>query len=137
MPLLPAAGVPLRTPVELLNVTPLGSTPDSLSVGVGLPVAVTVNVPAAPTVNVVLFGLVISGAIELAGPKNTPLIAALAPAVHVTLIFTCPDTLQYKYAPPVKFVIVRASSSTLLFASTTVIVSPRPRMSQSNAYTAT
>ena len=121
----------------MVNVTPPGSAPDSLSVGVGLPVAVTLNVPAVPTVNVVLFGLVISGAIELAEPKNTPLITALAPAVHVTLIFTCPDTLQYKYTPPWKFVIVRVSSTALLFASTTVIVSPRPCMSQSNAYTAT
>ena len=38
---------------------PLGSAPVSLNVGAGEPVAVTVNVPAVPTVNVVLFALVI------------------------------------------------------------------------------
>jgi hypothetical protein len=46
-----------------VNVTPPGSAPLSLSVGVGVPVAVTVNVPAAPTANVVLFALVIAGAV--------------------------------------------------------------------------
>jgi hypothetical protein len=44
-----------------LNVTPLGRVPLSLRVGVGDPVAVTVNVPAVPTVNVVLLALVIAG----------------------------------------------------------------------------
>ena len=58
----PNAGVPLRTPVAALNVTPLGSAPVSLSVGAGDPVAVTVNVPAEFTVNAVLFALVIAGA---------------------------------------------------------------------------
>lgn len=56
------AGVPLSTPVAALNVTPLGNAPVSLSVGVGKPVAVTMNVPAVPTANVVLFVLVIAGA---------------------------------------------------------------------------
>jgi hypothetical protein len=45
-----------------LNVTPLGSAPVSLNDGMGAPVAVTVNVPAVPTVNVVLLALVIPGA---------------------------------------------------------------------------
>ena len=36
------------TPVLALKVTPEGSVPVSLSVDVGKPVAVTVNVPAAP-----------------------------------------------------------------------------------------
>ena len=40
-----------------MNVTPDGSAPVSLNVGAGDPVAVTVNVPAVPTVNVVLFAL--------------------------------------------------------------------------------
>jgi hypothetical protein len=53
------AGVPLRTPA--LKVTPLGSAPDSLKVGAGLPVAVTVNEPGTPTANFVLFALVIAG----------------------------------------------------------------------------
>ena len=61
VPLVPDAGVPERTPAAL-NVTPLGRTPDSEKVGVGFPVAVTVNVPAVPTINVVLFALVMAGA---------------------------------------------------------------------------
>ena len=62
MPAVPAAGVPLSTPVAGLNVTPLGNVPLSLSVtGVVKPVAVTVNVPAVPTVKVVLLGLVMAG----------------------------------------------------------------------------
>jgi hypothetical protein len=43
------------------NVTPLGSAPLSLTDGVGVPVAVTVKLPAAPTENVVLLPLVIAG----------------------------------------------------------------------------
>jgi hypothetical protein len=54
--------VPESTPVEELSVTPLGSEPDSEKVGAGKPVAVTVNVPAAPTVKVVALPLVIAGA---------------------------------------------------------------------------
>jgi hypothetical protein len=46
-----------------LNVTPVGNAPASLKVGVGDPVAVTVNVPDAPTTNVVLFALVMAGAV--------------------------------------------------------------------------
>ena len=45
-----------------MNVTPLGSVPLSLSVGVGKPVVVTVKLPAAPTVKVVLLALVMAGA---------------------------------------------------------------------------
>ena len=56
-----AAGVPLSTPVAL-SVTPLGSVPLSLNVDAGNPVAVTVNEPAVPTLNVVLFALVMAGA---------------------------------------------------------------------------
>ncbi len=55
-------GVPLSTPVAAFNVTPPGSAPVSLNVGAGVPVAVTVNVPAVPTVKVVLVELVIDGA---------------------------------------------------------------------------
>ena len=55
-----AVGVPLRTPA--LNVTPVGRAPDSVIVGTGNPVAVTVNEPAAPWVNVVLLALVMAGA---------------------------------------------------------------------------
>jgi hypothetical protein len=45
-----------------VNVTPLGSAPDSLSDGLGFPVVVTVKLPAVPMVNVVLLALVIAGA---------------------------------------------------------------------------
>jgi len=61
VPPVPAPAVPLRTPVVVLNVTPVGSAPVSLNVGAGNPVAVTVNVPAVPTVNVVLLALVMAG----------------------------------------------------------------------------
>ena len=61
MPPVLAPGVPLSTPVVALNVTPLGSVPLSLRVGVGEPVAVNVNEPAVPTVNVVLLALVMAG----------------------------------------------------------------------------
>jgi hypothetical protein len=58
----PAVGVPDRIPAAVLNVTPFGSVPLSVHVGAGVPVAVTLNVPAVPTVNVTLFALVIDGA---------------------------------------------------------------------------
>jgi hypothetical protein len=45
-----------------VKVTPLGSAPVSTKDGVGVPVVVTMNVPAAPTVNVVLLALVMAGA---------------------------------------------------------------------------
>ena len=60
-----AAGVPASVAVPLwlsAKVTPLGSVPVSVRVGVGVPVVVTENVPAVPTVNVVLLALVITGA---------------------------------------------------------------------------
>ena len=59
-----APGVPLNVPVPLplsTNVTPAGSEPLTEIAGVGLPMAVTVNVPAVPAVNVVLLALVIEG----------------------------------------------------------------------------
>jgi hypothetical protein len=62
VPEVPAAGVPLKAPVLELNVTPLGSAPVSLRVGVGKPVAVIVNEPELPTVKVVAVALVIAGA---------------------------------------------------------------------------
>lgn len=60
----PAAGVPDSVPVPFplsLKVKPLGSDPVSVSDGVGVPVVVTENVLAAPTVNVALLALVIAG----------------------------------------------------------------------------
>jgi hypothetical protein len=84
VPLVPAAGVPLSVPVPLAlaaNVTPLGSAPDSVREGAGVPVVVTVNVAATPTANVVLFALVIAGAWSTVNVKDceagvpTPLLA--------------------------------------------------------------
>ena len=53
--------MPLSVCVDLLNVIPLGSGPLYANVGVGAPVAVTMNEPAIPTAKVVLFALVICG----------------------------------------------------------------------------
>jgi len=65
VPPLPDAGVPpsVAVPFPLsLKVTPLGSTPASVRVAVGAPVVVTVKLPAVPTINVILFPLVMTGA---------------------------------------------------------------------------
>ena len=62
VPLVPACGFPLKIPVEGLKVTPFGSAPDSESVGVGEPVAVTVKLEFVPIVKVALFALVMLGA---------------------------------------------------------------------------
>jgi hypothetical protein len=59
------AAVPARTPPPdefAVKLTPLGRLPLSVTVGVGVPVVVTVNEPAVPTVNVALFALVNTGA---------------------------------------------------------------------------
>jgi hypothetical protein len=53
--------VPLSEPVVAVNVTPFGNVPLSVSVGVGEPVVVTVNVPGVPTVNTVLLLLMMAG----------------------------------------------------------------------------
>ena len=58
---MPVAAVPLSTPVAELNVTPVGKFPNSVRVGAGVPVVVTVNVPCVPTVKVALAPLVIDG----------------------------------------------------------------------------
>ena len=57
-----AVGVPLNTPVAVLNVTPPGNGPDSESNGTGKPVATTVKVPAEATVNVAELALVMAAA---------------------------------------------------------------------------
>ena len=44
-----------------MKVTPFGSVPLSLQVGVGVPVAVSVNVPGVPAVNTAVFALVMAG----------------------------------------------------------------------------
>src|SRR5262245_33634512 len=60
-PPVPAAGVPLNVPVPsalATKVTPAGSVPVTLSVGVGTPSAATVKVPGVPAVKVVVSALV-------------------------------------------------------------------------------
>src|SRR5207245_8355425 len=83
VPFVPAAGVPLRTPVVVLNVTPVGSVPVSLNVGAGNPVAVTVKVPAAPTENVVLLALVMAGAWSTISVKLCVVVHELFIALNV------------------------------------------------------
>jgi hypothetical protein len=112
VPPVPATGVPLRTPVAGVNVTPVGNVPVSLNVGAGVPVAITVNVPGVPTVNVVLPPLVITGAVStvnvnvwLAGVP-TPLLAVnvivnmpTVPDAGVPLSFPVPSPLSTKVTP--------------------------------------
>ncbi len=59
---MPEAGIPESVLVDALKLTPEGSAPDSLTVGVGEPVAVTENEPEVPRMKVVLFALVMAGA---------------------------------------------------------------------------
>lgn len=59
-----AVGVPCKTPVPPLNVTPDGSVPEVRErVGAGTPVAVTVKLFAAAVENVVALALVNTGAL--------------------------------------------------------------------------
>src|SRR5579872_4006591 len=62
MPPVPVAGVPLSRPVEVSKVIPEGRVPDSVKVGAGDPVAVTVKLPDVPAVNVAAPALVMAGA---------------------------------------------------------------------------
>jgi hypothetical protein len=66
VPPLPDAAVPLSIALPFplsVNIRPVGSVPDSLKDGVGVPVVVTVKLPAAPTVKIALLALVIVGAV--------------------------------------------------------------------------
>ena len=65
---MPAPGVPPNTPVLELKVTPLGSVPVSVRVGVGEPEAATAKDPAKPAVNVTLFKLLMTGAVPIPVP---------------------------------------------------------------------
>jgi hypothetical protein len=60
-PCVPAPGVPERTPVAALNVTPVGRCPDSENVGAGLPEAVTWKLKKCPWVTFVELSLVKTG----------------------------------------------------------------------------
>jgi hypothetical protein len=69
-----------------LNVTPLGSAPVSVRVGVGAPVVVTVKLPAAPTENVVLAALVIAGGAWFTFNVKLWLVAVPTPLLAVIVI---------------------------------------------------
>ena len=62
-----------------MKVTPEGKAPDSESVGVGAPVAVTLNVPATPTMNAVLEALVMAGAAGAGLTVSVKLCVAFVP----------------------------------------------------------
>ncbi len=119
-------GVPARTPVPGVKVTPVGRVPDSARVGVGEPVAVTVNVPAEPSVKVVWLAEVMAGAVPevftvrvkawVAG-EPTPLVAVKVignepdwvgvpartpvPGVKVTPVGRVPDSARVGVGEPV------------------------------------
>ena len=61
--MVPVAGVPLKTPVVVSKVTPVGNVPVRTNVEAGSPVAEMVKVPAVPIVKTVLSALVIVGAV--------------------------------------------------------------------------
>ena len=88
VPPLPAAGVPPST--NPLNVTPFGSGPLSTIVGAGKPVAMTGKPPFVPTVNVVLFALVIAGAALTVSVKGCPAFGP-APFDAIKLMKKLPD----------------------------------------------
>ena len=69
-----------------MNVTPLGNVPVCVIEGVGVPVAVTVKFPAAPTVNVVLFPLVIAGAWFAGFTVSVKLCVAFVPTPLLAVI---------------------------------------------------
>ena len=74
-PPVPAAGVPLSRPAAV-KVTPVGSAPVRLNVA-GEPSAVTEWEPAEPTVKVVVFALVIAGAVGCPATAKVPLPVAV------------------------------------------------------------
>ena len=91
--------MPLNIPVAETKVTPPGSVPLSLKVGIGTPESVTLNVPAAPTVNVVLLALVIVAV-------GAPWIAPYAPtAQDINNMLAAPGPAQDYPARPVKIIV--------------------------------
>jgi hypothetical protein len=88
-----AVGVPLSTLVVGLKVTPPGSAPFSLQIGVGVPVAVIAKLPAVPTVNVVLLALVIAGACVTTGVEFT--VSVALPLVMLpTVLLTTTENIE-------------------------------------------
>jgi hypothetical protein len=61
VPVVPAAGLPDRTPVEESKDTPDGSAPDSATAGTGYPLAFTVKVLLTPSEKVAAALDVIAG----------------------------------------------------------------------------
>jgi hypothetical protein len=101
-------GVPESLSPE--KVTPLGSVPEEVIVGVGLPVAVTVKDPGDPTAKVVEDAEVISGAVptfkvkDWLAPEPTPLaaltvIGKVPPAVGSPDKVAVPSPLSTKLTP--------------------------------------
>jgi len=114
VPPVPVAGVPLNTPVEVLNDRPLGSVPDSLNVGVGKPVVVTVKFPGVPTRNVVLFALVKAGGVTSMSVKLW-VASGLTPLEAVNVIAKGPTTPPDRGVPlktPVALLNVTPSGKT-------------------------
>jgi hypothetical protein len=90
--------VPLNTPLVGLKLIPLGKVPDSLKVGVGLPLSVTVKVPATPAVKVVLEPLLIVGATVVGATLTGAELELtdhfwLAPPLHVHVCIWLPFTV--------------------------------------------
>ena len=83
---MPAAGVPLNTPVAGTKLTPEGKVPVKERVGVGSPLATTVKLPAIPSVKLVLSALVMEGGWLIVMLKfcvalgNVPFAAVTVPA---------------------------------------------------------
>ena len=112
VPPVPAAGAPLRTPVVELKDTPLGSVPVSLNVGVGEPVAFTVNDPRAPTTKVVLFMLVIAGGTAAATLKLVLVVVRFSP---VMLGFKASEAVSVSLlVAPVKIRLLKAACPLLV-----------------------
>ena len=106
-------GLPLSTPVAASNVTPTGSTSFTLSesVGVGGPMAVTLNVSKVPALKVVLVALVKAGGwpavIELLVPEieaaeSVAVIVCVPPVFSVAVTVAIPplNVAAVKLAPP-------------------------------------
>lgn len=77
----------MAVPMPLsMKVTPTGSEPDSVKVGVGAPVAVTVNDPEVPSLNEAVVADVIVGAAVVAVTVNDTEVLCVVVPVPVTVI---------------------------------------------------
>ena len=127
-----ASGVPLSVAVPLplsINVSPLGSAPDSVIDGVGDPVVVIVNEPATPTVNVPPLALVIAAAVPtvrlaVAALPVPPLVELIVPVVFVNgpsaVAVTFTERAQEEFAAT-----VAAASETLPDPASAVTTPPQ------------